>query len=460
MNPSPMKTHPVPCFVCIVPASACLLALLTCVASAAQAVEPIIRQAEGFVDQLQAGQFANAVARFDKTMAAALPAEKLAATWQAVNRQAGEFQRRHGTRTESSGSYRIALVTCEFARDWLDAKVVFNPAGEIAGLFFLPARKPDAQIPPYAKTNQFSEVQARFGAPGWELPGTLTLPDGKGPFPAVVLVHGSGPNDRDETLGPNKPFRDLAWGLASRGVAVLRYDKRTKVHALKLAAEAGRLAPITVREETMEDAGFALAWLRERGGVDTKRIFLLGHSLGGMLAPRIASDHPGFAGLILLAGATRPLERAMIEQIEYIAKADGTVSEQEREQIESTRKQVERVAALTRQDATNPVAILGAPAAYWLDLRAYDAPATAAKLRLPMLILQGGRDYQVTGKDLTGWRAALATRQDVTLKMYPKLNHLFIAGEGPSAPAEYQVPGFVDEEVIRDIAAWLASAAQ
>ena len=454
-----MSTRPLRYRGRILSAATLLLVSLACMACAAQADDPLVRQAEGFVDQLQAGQFSNAVTRFDKTMAAVLPAAKLATTWQAVNRQAGEFQRRHGTRTESSGSYRITLVTCEFARDWLDAKVVFNPAGEIAGLFFLPARKLDALIPAYANTNQFREVESRFGAPGWELPATLTVPNGKGPFPAVVLVHGSGPNDRDETLGPNKPFRDLAWGLASRGVAVLRYDKRTKAHALKFGAEAGRLPPITVREETIEDAGLALAWLRERRDVDAKRIFLLGHSLGGMLAPRIARDHPGFAGLILLAGATRPLERAMIEQLEYIARTDGTVSEQEREQIESTRMQVERVATLTRQDTTNPAAILGAPPAYWLDLRAYDAPATAAKLHLPMLILQGERDYQVTGKDLAGWRAALATRPEVTFKTYPKLNHLFIAAEGPSTPAEYQVPGFVDEEVIRDIAVWLASAA-
>jgi dienelactone hydrolase len=452
-----MKTHHDPRLGRRLAVLTLLLTSLIPVATTAQVVDPLIRQAEAFVDQLQAGQFTNAVAHFDKAMKAVLPAEKLAATWQAVNQQAGVFQRRHGARPEALGLYRIVLVTCEFARDWLDAKVVFNPAGEVAGLFFLPARKPDAQIPRYAKTNRFSEVEARFGAPGWELPGTLTLPKGEGQFPAVILVHGSGPNDRDETIGPNKPFRDLAWGLASRGIAVLRYDKRTKVHAQKFVAEAGRLKPITVREETMEDAGFALAWLRERREVDAKRIFLLGHSLGGMLAPRIASDHPGFAGLILLAGATRPLERVTVEQIKYIAKTDGTVSEQEQQQIESTRKQVERITALTRQDATSTEAILGAPAAYWLDLHAYDAPATAAKLRLPMLILQGDRDYQVTEKDLAGWRSALGPRKDVTFKTYPKLYHLFIAGEGPSTPAEYQVPGFVDEEVIHDIANWITT---
>ena len=340
-----MRTNPVPSFGRLGVGLTFWLVSLVSAVAAAQTDDALIPKAEAFVDQLHAGQFTNAVARFDKTMAAALPVEKLAATWQAVTQQTGTFKRRHGSRTEALPPYQIVLVTCEFAKDWLDAKVVFNPAGQIAGLFFLPARKPDAQFPSYAKTNLFTEVEARFGATGWELPGTLTIPKGEGHHPAVILVHGSGPNDRDETIGPNKPFRDIAWGLASRGIVVLRYDKRTKVHAQKFLTGGATLKPITVREETMDDAGYALDWLRERREVDARRIFLLGHSLGAMLAPRIASDRPGFAGLILLAGGTRPLEQIIVEQIEYIAKTDGAVSEQERQQIESTRKQVDRITA-------------------------------------------------------------------------------------------------------------------
>ncbi|MCW5552402.1 MAG: alpha/beta fold hydrolase [Verrucomicrobiae bacterium] len=451
-----MKTVRVPLYTRFLVLLAILLGSLSSLEAAALTEDQLSRRAEAFVDDLHAGRFTNALAHFDETMTAALPADKLAATWQTVTRQAGAFQRRHGTRTEDLSPYRIVLVTCEFSQAWLDAKVVFNQAGQIAGLFFLPARKPDQQTPPYAKPERFREIEVTFGTPGWELPGTLSVPKGSGPFPAVVLVHGSGPNDRDETIGPNKVFRDLAWGLASRGIAVFRYDKRTKTHAQKFIAQAATLKPITVREETMADAGLALALLRERSEVDASRIFLLGHSLGGMLAPRIASDHPGFAGLIILAGSTRPLEKMMIEQMEYIAQADGTVSEQEQRQLDTTRQAVERISALTTRDATNTEAILGAPAAYWLDLRAYDAPATAAKLHVPMLILQGLRDYQVTEKDLAGWRAVLPGRKDVTFKTYPKLHHLFIAGEGPSTPAEYTIPGFVDEEVIRDVTEWIS----
>jgi len=453
-----MKTKLVPAATHALALWLVLLAPADSMRAAALNDDQLVQRAEAFVDDLHASRFTNALARCDKTMTAALPGDKLASIWQSITDQAGAFLRRHSTRTEAAPPYRIVLVTCEFARDWLDTKVVFNPAGQVAGLFFLPARKPGQQTPPYVQPGRFSETELTFGAAGWELPGTLTAPKGEGCFPAVILVHGSGPNDRDETIGPNKIFRDLAWGLASRGIAVFRYDKRTKVHGQKFLSEPKHLKLITVREETMDDAGHALALLRQRREVDAKRIFLAGHSLGGMLAPRLATEHTGFAGLILLAGCTRPLEKMMLEQMEYIAKSDGTISEQEQRQLDATRKAIERISALTARDATNTEPILAAPACYWLDLRTYDAPATAAKLRLPMLILQGARDYQVTEKDFAGWRAALVGRKDVTFKTYPKLHHLFIAGEGPSTPTEYMIPGFVDEEVIRDIAQWIASS--
>ncbi|MGH7583941.1 MAG: alpha/beta hydrolase family protein, partial [Gemmatimonadales bacterium] len=132
------------------------------------------------------------------------------------------------------------------------------------------------------------------------LPGTLTLPAGSGPFPIVVLVHGSGANDRDETIGPNKPFRDLAWGLAERGIAVLRYDKRGYVRP---AWFAGR--NFTVDDETVQDALSALTLARALPEADSTSSFLLGHSLGAIMAPRIAKADGKVAGLIIMAGATR-----------------------------------------------------------------------------------------------------------------------------------------------------------
>ena len=132
---------------------------------------------------------------------------------------------------------------------------------------------------------------------------------GRGPGPRLR------PQQWDETLGPNKPFQDLAWGLANRGIAVLRYDKRTKVHGGKMGGNKN----LTVREETIDDALLAVKLLRSRSDIDPKRIFILGHSLGGMLAPRIGAEDQSLAGLIILAGSTRPLPEVAREQLEYIA---------------------------------------------------------------------------------------------------------------------------------------------
>jgi dienelactone hydrolase len=251
---------------------------------------------------------------------------------------------------------------------------------------------------------------------------------------AIVLVHGSGPNDRDETLGPNKPFRDLAWGLADRGIAVLRYEKRTRQHGAKLAA-ANRT--FTVREETTEDAALAVTLLRSRKEIDPKRIFVLGHSLGGTLAPRIAVEDGALAGIIVLAGATRPLQEVAREQLIYLASLTPGAPNPE-----------EALQALLKR----------APDSYWKDLDAYQPAQVAATLRIPMLILQGERDYQVTQADLEGWRRALRGRSDVTIKSYPTLNHLFMAGEGKATPVEYERPGKVAEFVLDDIANWIGKS--
>jgi len=268
-----------------------------------------------------------------------------------------------------------------------------------------------------------------------------------------VLVHGSGPHDRDETIGPNKPFRDLAWGLASRGVAVLRYDKRTQVHAAKLVAIQDK---VTVNEETVEDAVAAVSLLRTTRKIDAKSIFVLGHSLGGMMIPRIAKHDPEIAGFIFMAGAARPMEDVILEQMSYIFSRDGSISDQEKAMLEDMKGRVAKVKAPGLSPETPSLLLpYGVPASYWLDLRGYDAPKEATSLKQPMLFLQGGRDYQVTMEDFGRWKAALSLRDDVLFRTYPALNHLFIAGEGKSTPQEYERPGHVANEVIGDIADWI-----
>jgi alpha-beta hydrolase superfamily lysophospholipase len=212
-------------------------------------------------------------------------------------------------------------------------------------------------------------------------------------------VHGSGPNDRDETVGANKPFKDLAVGLASRGIAVLRYDKRTMVHRAKVAA----LKDFTVKQEVIDDALEAVETLRAQPEIDPKRAFVLGHSLGGMLIP---------------------LEEAIVAQTRYVTTADGTISTEEQQAIDQATAIADSVRSLKPEEASSGRMISGAPASYWLDLRGYDPPSQATRVKAPMLILHGERDYQVTTDEFARWNAAVGSRRDVTMRSYPELNHL------------------------------------
>ena len=398
--------------------------------------------------------FGGAEAYFDATVKQALPEAKLREVWQAVQAQAGPFNGQVRTRLEKLAGYDVVFVTCRFGESTLDIKVVFNARRQVAGLFFVPTRPASSPPPPYANTNAFREKDFSVGTGAWTLPGTLTLPTAGGPWPAVVLVHGSGPQDRDETIGANKPFRDLAWGLATKGIAVLRYEKRTKEYATKMA---GALQQITLQEETIEDAVSAAARLRTTEGIEPRRVFVLGHSLGGLAAPRIGKADPQLAGLIILAGSTRPLEDIVLDQVQYLGSLEASKTTEAATRLAAIRAAAAKVKELTAADMASTNLWIGAPARYWLDLRAYNAPATAKALRQPLLILQGQRDYQVTQADFDGWKQALAASSNATFKLYPKLNHLFMAGEGQSTPAEYEQTGHVAEVVIEDIAAWIRS---
>jgi hypothetical protein len=418
-----------------------------------------IALAQKTIDLMIAQDFASAYGNFDQTMQAALPEAQLKQAWDGLIERAGAYQSTLDTQPPTQqAQYTVVVVTLQFEQAPIDLRVVIDPAaGKVSGLRFVPNQTVAAQKyqpPAYADPISFEEREVVVGSGEWQLSGTLTLPKGTGPFPAVVLVHGSGPNDRDETVGPDKPFKDIAWGLATRGIAVLRYDKRTKVYGEKMAA----FATLTVKEETIDDALAAVDVLHHTNQIDPTRIFVLGHSLGGYLAPRIgqaARSASNIAGLIILAGPTRHLEDLMLEQTQYILSLAGSISPEEQQQLDQLTQMVKTVKNLKPEDQLPKEGILGAPAAYWLDLQNYQPAQLASSLTLPMFILQGERDYQVTLQDFQGWKDALSSKSNVQLKTYPDLNHLFVTGSGKSTPAEYNIPANVSVSIIVDIAAWV-----
>lgn len=407
--------------------------------------------AKGFVTLLAQENFATAVQNFDSTMKAQLSPGKLKATWQSITINLGKFDRQLGVRTEKFQQYDVAIVTCQFEKAPIDIRLIYNSNKQIAGLSFITKQTvAEYQLPAYAKLGAFQEKAVQIGAGASTLPGTLTVPVGKGPFPAIVLVHGSGPNDRDESFGPNKPFRDLALGLASQGIAVLRYDKRTKVYPQQMAL----LTNATVKEEVIDDAIAAVEMLRQTPGISPQKIFVLGHSLGGMLIPRIGKLDPKIGGLIVMAGNTRPFEDLFLAQESYLL-ADIVLTPEQKKQLAVFQEQVAIIKSPQLEKVPATAVLLGVHPPYWLDLRSYNPSAVAKQLNQPILILQGERDYQVTMEDFRGWQNALSGKSNVSFKSYSKLNHLFLAGEGKSMPDEYEIPSHIPQIVIQDIATWI-----
>jgi uncharacterized protein len=348
-------------------------------------------------------------------------------------------------------------VACEHGALTLLASV--SESGVVVGIQLADAAAAETtaawEPPASADPASFDEQDVTLGSGRLAVPGTLSRPRSTGPHPAVVLLGGSGVLDRDATIGRNKPFKDLAWGLATSGVAVLRFDKVTYAHS----AEVKQMLGFTVVDEYVPAAVAALQVLKDHPAVDTRRIFLLGHSLGGTVAPRIAAGELSLAGLVILAGGTEPLHWSAVRQVRYLASLEPQTAAASEPAIEAMCAQARMVDSPELSTAT-PASDLpfGIPAAYWLDLRAYDPVAAAAALARPILLLQGGRDYQVTvDGDLARWRAGLADRPDATVRVYPADNHLFFPGTGPSSPAEYETSQHLDPAVVADIAAWVTS---
>lgn len=420
---------------------------------------PVVASAQQVLNEISSGQFGVVEGRYDARLSGALGPGQLAMAWGRVLAAVGSFESVVSARVGKTGTLDVVILECKFQKGEIDAEIAFGPEGKIAGLHFGPHRAslPPWTAPAYAKPDTFSEQPLTLVNGSFELPGTLATPKGDGPFPGVVLVQDVGPHDQDETVGPSKPLKDLAWGLATHGIVVFRYTKRTLKYGEQSNADPAKL---TVNDETMSDAHAAVALLGKQPKVDPKRIFVVGEGLGGYLAPRIAGGDQQIAGIVMLAANTRPLEQLFLDEVHYVAAKGGAApTAADQKQIAAVEDGVKKIESPDLKPG-EMITLLGSalPSSYWLDLRSYHPVAAAEALKIPMLILQGERDFQTPpATNFNEWKKALAGRSNVTLKLYPNLNHFFISGTGPSLPQEYEKPGHVDEHVVTDIASWLSS---
>jgi dienelactone hydrolase len=412
--------------------------------------------AQAIVKKLVAHDFKGVVANFGPQMKEAVDVPKLEQVWGQLEEAGGAFEGMSDIQEQKATGATVIVLTAKFQKTSFDVTVAIDDkTQEVQGLLVRPKNMHPYKPAAYADPALFTEKEVTVGTGALALPGTLTLPKleaGK-KAPGLVLVHGSGPQDKDETIGGIKVFRDLAQGLASRGVAVLRYEKRTRAHAEEVTQHIDDLTP---KEEVIDDAVLAVKLLAADPGVDPKKVYVLGHSMGATFAPRIAQAAPDVAGLVLLAGSTRPLEDVILEQHKYILDVKKVPDQAKNAMLSELEKQVKAVKDPKLSPATPAQDLpLGIGAKYWLDIKGYDPAAAAAALKKPVLILQGGRDFQVTRADYARYEKAFAGRKDATLKLLPKMNHVFVAAaaDAPpmSTPDEYDADANVDVAVIDEI---------
>lgn len=418
-------------------------------APAARADEPCAARATQVLASLQKGDDVAATDHFDQRMRAALGGKQLLGIWQRLPAQFGAFQRAGTVLTRTESGHPVAEIPLRFANGNVSMTVACDGKGAVGGLHFVPGAAASTSLQPLP--GGFRQQALAVPTPLGPLRGILALPAGKGPFPAVLLVPGSGPQDADETIGPNKPFVDLAQGLAAAGIATFRYDKRSLTYGTQVSGNQH----LTIDEEVTDDALSALKVLDTQPAIDDQRVFVLGHSLGALMTPRIAgrAQHP--AGAILLAPPERFGLGTLVRQVREIGQQQGVPAEQLDQQVKELQQ---AQAMLSRADPAHPPAgtFAHAPASYWLSLRHYDAIDAARDTAVPFLVMHGLSDFNVTpAEGSQAWHAAFASDSRVTLKTYPGLSHLFMPAGNPPGIADFTRPGHVDATVVHDIVTWI-----
>lgn len=356
-----------------------------------------------------------------------------------------KYKRIKNTTYEANNEYLSVNMKVECKEEYLDWVVSFNYDYKIIGF----------QINPYIvdklnlkNTKDFTEKKVKVGE--YNLTGILTLPKNTKKAPVVIIVSGSGPTSANGTFLLNRPYADIAYNLAKQGIATLRYNDRY-YERVDLYTTSD-----TIYEEAIDDASAAIKMLSKDNRIDNNSIYVIGHSLGGMLAPKIAELNPEVKGIVSLAGSLRKHVDIYYEQLCKDVDLERTLTDEEKqEKLSTLAKEYEEINNIAED---SDEFIWNLPKTYWRSLNNLNARESLDKLTIPMLILQGAKDTQVLANiDYKGWQEALSGRQNVQFKLYENLNHNFLIskGYGFGEVLEYMGVNHVPEEVSIDIAEFI-----
>lgn len=410
-------------------------------------VEALTKLAESMTADVLKGEFEGVNSYLTEDIQATYTVEVLKKAYDDTVKPLGKFVEVDSVINQEKENLIMIQVILRFENNGLVLTYGFNHNIKLSTFYISYKNLGEDEV----ASDLYSEYEITVGDINEPLDGLLTLPSGVSNPPVVILVHGSGQNDMDETIGAvsNKPFRDLAHGLAKNGIASIRYNKRYYQYTDNIPEN------MTVYDEVLNDVASAILLAKERGDVDASRIYVVGHSLGGMLCPKIALDHEEVVGIISLAGSPRNLEDIIYDQAVYLAQIDETSSEDEKTlYLESIQADVERVKNLTDQELSEP--ILGCTGYYWKSLLEIDTKTIVTELKIPMLFLQGSADFQVFPNiDFAMWKELLEGNENVSFIQYEGLNHLFMPTTGATDIEDYNTKAKVSNQVIQDISDWI-----
>lgn len=402
------------------------------------------QESPSWVNAFLKGKTLKVYRSFSPEMQKALPYAKFRKSMHGIRQQFGEFKSLE-LRQDTAGTSVYELFT---EKAYFELHVSQDENG-LQGFFIQNAgyRKPE-----YATHASYYQQHYKIKVDDTlSLPGRLLAPRLDKKVPLVILVHGSGPMDMDETIGPNKVFWDIAQGLAAKGIATFRYDKRTRV-----SSEWQKSDSLTLYHETILDAlqGLNEVWHSEL--IDTASVWVLGHSLGGYAVPHILQADTRWKGGIIMGGNARPVHQLVTEQVSYLVRLDDHLTLKERTALRRISK-IEAAAEaknwkLLDKRLSKAKGIYYWPTAFFKQTSAYDPVEMLLKETRPVLILHGDRDYQVDSTNLERWKSVASKKTLIQVRHFPTLNHLFIEGNGEPNPGEYFKPGNVSPEVISEIA--------